>query len=114
MSDYLAAHPNTSRAAAVGYSEPLDARALEALLALDGLVLPLGLPDQVQFAALLYNSTSIHALPTLVNFDLVPVEEVSEGELMPLSLDFPQRCLLDWGLLRFALLSLTRTAWSGA
>ena len=66
MSHYLAAHPNTSRAAAVGYSEPLDARKLEALLALDGLVLPLGLPDQVQFAALLYNSTSIHALPTLV------------------------------------------------
>ena len=28
--------------------------------------LPLGLPWRVQLAALVYNSTSIHALPTLV------------------------------------------------
>ena len=60
LSDYLAAHAQLDHAAALGLSLPFKTAGLEQL------GLPLGLPGSVQLAALLYNSTSIHALPTLV------------------------------------------------
>ena len=60
LSDYLAAHAQLDHAAALGLSLPFNTAGLEQL------GLPLGLPGSVQLAALLYNSTSIHALPTLV------------------------------------------------
>ena len=66
LSDYLAAHPDLARPAALGFSQPFDTKPLHNLTHALDLGLPLGLPDSVQLASLFYNSTSIHALPTLV------------------------------------------------
>ena len=46
LSDYLAAHPDLARPAALGFSQPFDTKPLGAVLS----GLPLGLPDRVQLA----------------------------------------------------------------
>ena len=66
LSDYLAAHAQLDHAAALGLSQPFNTTYLKLLASAELPDLPLGLPGRVQLAALLYNSTSIHALPTLV------------------------------------------------
>ena len=48
LSEYLAAHPDLARPAALGFSQPFNTKPL-ALVGLN-LTLPLGLPDSIQLA----------------------------------------------------------------